>query len=986
MKKIISPKRVFIFLISMLLYTHTYAQTRTITGVVTDEADGSPIPGAAVIIKGTTMGTSTGIDGDFSLQATNGDVLTISFVGYETAEVTVVANKDVYNISLAQSTVDIGEVVLIGYGTAKKDDVTGSISVVESDEFNRGSFASPQELFTGKIAGVQITNDGGAPGAKSTIRIRGGSSLTATNDPLIVIDGVPVAQTDVAGMRNPLNTIHPSQIKSVTVLKDASATAIYGSRASNGVIIITTKGGGGDKPISLSYNGSVSLDTRYNQVDVLTGDEYRNLIGEKYGTDSDAYSLLGDANTDWQDEVFENAFSHDHSLSAYGNAANIPYRASLSYSNKEGILKTTNLERLTGAINLTPSLLDDHLKINLNLKGMTIDNRFAENAAIGAATAFDPTQPVFNDSPYGGYTTWLQNNGDPITIATSNPVARLYMREDMSDVQRSIGNLKFDYSFHGLPELKATVNLGYDYSDSDGYVLVDSTAPWAYTNRGESKIYTQSRRNQLLDAYLNYSTAVGANSNLEVTAGYSYEHFKMEEDFEVVLNYAEEDTINPANDDPTESYIISFFGRANYSLLNRYNFTFTLRQDGSSRFSPETRWGLFPSAAFAWTISREPFMDNVSTLSNLKLRLGYGVTGQQSITDNDYPYQSLYTQSFNDARYQLGDNFIYTNRPEGYDANIKWEETITYNAGLDYGLYRNRINGSIDFYHRITEDLINQIPVPAGSNLTNEIITNVGNLTNTGIEFSINAGIIARPEFSWNFGFNLTANKNEITKLTATDDPTYLGVFTGGISGGVGNDIQIHSVNHPSFSYFVYEQVYDEEGNPIEGLYVDRNEDGIITLDDRYHYKDKAPAVFMGFNSQVYYRNFDFSFAGRINLGNYNYNNIYSNRGTYNDIYNPVGFLNNVHSNIYDTRFENARYFSDYYVQNASFMRMDHISLGYTFENILDEMLRMRVFATVNNAFVITPYEGLDPEIESGIDNEVYPRPRTFMLGVSVDF
>lgn len=986
MKKLFSPKKAFVFFISMLFLTHTYAQTRTITGVVTDAADGSLMPGAAVIIKGTTMGTSTGIDGDFTLQASNGDILTVSFVGYETAEVPVVANKDVYNISLQLSTVDIGEVVLIGYGTAKKDDVTGSISVVESDEFNRGSFASPQELFTGKIAGVQITNDGGAPGAKSTIRIRGGSSLTASNDPLIVIDGVPVAQTDVAGMRNPLNTIHPSQIESITVLKDASATAIYGSRASNGVIIITTKGAGGDKPISLSYNGSVSLDTRYNQIDVLTGDEYRSLIGERFGTDSEAYSLLGDANTDWQDEVFENAFSTDHALSANGTVANIPYGASVAYSNKEGLLKTTSLERFTGSINVSPSLLDDHLKVNLNLKGMTIDNRFAENAAIGAATAFDPTQPVFNDSPYGGYTTWLQNNGDPITIATSNPVARLYMREDVSDVQRSIGNLKFDYSFHGLPELKATVNLGYDYSDSDGYVLVDSVAPWAYTNRGESKIYTQSRRNQLLDAYLNYNTEIGANSNLEVTAGYSYEHFKVEEDFEVVLNYAEEDTINPANDDPTESYIISFFGRANYSFLNRYNFTFTLRQDGSSRFSPETRWGLFPSAAFAWNISREPFMESVAELSNLKLRLGYGVTGQQNITDNDYPFQALYTQSFNDARYQLGDQFYYTNRPEGYDANIKWEETITYNAGLDYGLYRNRINGSLDFYHRITEDLINQIPVPAGSNLTNEIITNVGNLTNTGVEFSINAGIISRPDFTWNIGYNITANRNEITKLTATDDPNYPGVFTGGIAGGVGNNIQIHSVDYPSFSYYVYEQVYDENGKPIEGLYVDRNEDGIITLDDRYHFKDKAPTVFMGFNSQVYFKNFDFSFAGRINLGNYNYNNIYSNRGTFNDLYNPVGYLNNVHSNVYATGFENSRFFSDYYVHNASFMRMDHISLGYTFENILDEMLRMRIFATVNNAFIITPYEGLDPEIESGIDNEVYPRPRTFMFGVSVDF
>ncbi|MCD6202314.1 MAG: TonB-dependent receptor [Bacteroidales bacterium] len=961
-----------------------YAQEIAVKGKVTDASDGSPIPGVNVVVKGTTIGTVTDAEGNYSLSVQKGATLVFSFVGYTTQEVQV-NNQTVINVSLQFSEVTLKEVVAIGYGTVKKEDATGSVAAVTSEDFNRGAITSPQDLVSGKIAGVQITNAGGAPGTGAMIRIRGGSSLSASNDPLIVIDGVPIDNEGVSGMRNPLNTINPDDIETFTVLKDASATAIYGSRASNGVILITTKKGKKGQPFSLTYNGNVNWATRSGEISVLSADQFKNIIQSHFEANPNALNLLGTANTDWQNVIFKTAFSQDHNLSFSGGLKALPYRVSIGYTDQDGILKTSGLNRTTGALSLNPSLLNGDLNINLNVKGMYIKNRFANWGAIGSAIAFDPTQPVYDqNSPYGGYFTWTQPNGDPITIAPSNPLAQLEMTDNRSNVSRSLGNAQFDYRLPFLHELTAKLNLGYDISKSDGNNFVPENAAWSYDplNGGGNKThYTQNKKNSLLDFYFNYvKDLASVNSHLDVTAGYSWQHY-WRKGTTYSTNVAET-LINENSDYITENYLVSFFGRINYIFNERYLFTFTLRDDGSSRFAPENRWGLFPSLAFAWDMAKEPFFKS-DAMNTLKLRLGYGITGQQDI-GGDYPYLPRYTYSLDNAQYQFGNSYITTLRPEGYDENLKWEETTTYNVGLDYGFLNNRITGSLDAYYRKTSDLLNFIPVPAGTNLTNQILTNVGDLTNKGVEFAINATAISKTVMKWDIGFNASYNKNEITKLTATDDPSYLGVFTGGISGGVGNTIQIHSVGYPANAFYVYEQAYDKNGNPLEGLYVDRNNDGQITVDDRYHYKKAAPDVFMGFNSLFTYKNFDFSFAGRISLGNYVYNNMFSNHGTYSSLYNSVGYLSNVTTSLLDSKFENPKYFSDYYVENGSFLRMDHITLGYNITQI--KWAQLRVYGTVQNAFLITRYKGLDPEVINGIDNNVYPRPRTFLLGVSAKF
>ncbi len=979
--------KVFLFLVAILASTAGYAQLKTVTGKVTDAGNGELLPGVTIVVKGTTNGTITNFDGEFSLNVEEGLTLAFSFIGY-TPQETVVGSANVINIQLEQSMENLDEVIVIGYGQVKKDDATGSVAAVSSDDFNMGAITSPQELVTGKIAGVQITNGGGAPGAGSTIRIRGGSSLSASNDPLFVIDGVPVDNDGISGMRNPLNTIHPSDIETFTVLKDASATAIYGSRASNGVILITTKKGRKGTPLKISYNGYSSVSTPSGSIDVLNADQFSKLVIEEKGADSNAAALLGLANTDWQDEIFRTSISSDHNISATGNIADMPFRASIGYSDQQGILKTSGLNRLTGSFGINPSLFEDHLSINLNLKGMLIDNSFANGGAIGSAVSFDPTKPVYNPgNNYGGFYTWTQPNGDPNTLAPNNPMALLMMHKDESSVQRSLGNLQFDYKFHFLPELKATLNMGYDYSKSEGTVVDENNAPWTFSNGGGYKReYTQDKKNELLDFYLTYAKDIESiDSRVDVMGGYSWQHF-WRENYQYATNGSGSEILTPKNWDPTESFLVSYFGRLNYTFKERYLLTLTVRQDGTSRFSPDTRWGLFPSAAFAWKIKEESFLKDSKTVSDLKLRFGYCITGQQNIGSNDYPYLPRYTYGVDNARYQFGNEFYTTIRPEGYDANIKWEETTTYNVGIDYGFINNRITGTIDAYYRKTDDLINFIPVPAGTNLTNMLLTNVGDLENRGIEFSIEGRIISKTDLSWKVGFNATYNENKITKLTATDDPNYLGVFTGGISGGVGNTIQIHSVGKPASSFFVYEQVYDANQKPIEGLYVDRNNDGEITGDDRYHYKKAAPDVFMGFNSMLNYKEWDFSFGGRINLGNYAYNNVWSSGATLNNLYWSTGYMNNVPSNTLDTRFQNPEFFSDYYVKNASFLRLDNISVGRTFKNLYNEKMDIRLYGTVQNVFVVSQYKGLDPEVGNGIDNNLYPRPRVFMLGVSIDY
>ncbi len=983
--------KVVLFLFAMLAYGLSYAQVKTITGKITDAGNGEALPGVTIVVKGTTNGTITNFDGDYSINVEEGQTLAFSFIGY-TAQEMVVGASSVINIQLEQSMENIDEVVVIGYGQVKKEDATGSVSAVTSEDFNQGAITSPQELVSGKIAGVQITNSGGAPGAGSTIRIRGGSSLSASNDPLIVIDGVPMDSEGVSGMSNPLNTIHPSDIETFTVLKDASATAIYGSRASNGVILITTKKGRKGAGLKLTYNGFASYSTPTKFADVFSADEYRQLIIDQKGAGSAAANLLGDYNTDWQDAIFRSSISHDHNVSLTGNIQDMPFRASIGYSDNNGILLNSSMERWTGTVGFNPSFFDDHLTMNLNMKGMLINNNFSNQGAIGTAASFDPTQPIYDSgSSYGGFYTWTQSNGDPNTLAPNNPMALIMQHEDTSDANRLIGNAQIDYKFHFLPELKATLNLGMEYSDSQGTIVEDNDAAWTFSNGGGYyNEYTQKKKNNLLDFYLTYNKDLESiNSNLSVMGGYSWQHFWRENTtFAAAGEDGSGEILTPYNEDPTEYYLVSFFGRLNYTFADRYLLTFTVRQDGTSRFSPDTRWGIFPSAAFAWKISEEGFLKNSAVVSDLKLRLGWGVTGQQNIGSGNYPYLPRYTYSQTNAQYQFGDTYYVTIRPEGYDANIKWEETTTYNIGFDYGFMNDRLTGTIDVYKRKTDDLLNQIDVPAGTNLTNRILTNVGNLEVKGFEFSVLGRIISKQDFSWELGFNATYNTNEITKLNNVDPEldTSPGVETGGISGAVGNNIQIHTVGQPKNSFYVYEQVYDENGSPIQGVYVDRNGDGQITGEDKYHYKTPDADWFMGFNSKLYWKNWDFGFAGRISLGNYVYNNVWSANGSLNNLYWSSNYLLNVNKNTLVTNFENPEYWSDYYIKNGSFLRLDNISLGHTFTNLNNDKMSLRLYGTVQNVFVISDYEGLDPEVSGGIDNNIYPRPRIFMMGLSIDY
>ncbi len=1033
MVKHLSAKTLLLLAILFWGSLSAFAQSGQVTGTVTDAGDGTTLPGASVVVKGTVTGTVTDINGKYSISVSPNATLVFSFVGYESQEVLVQPNT-VVNIALQMQSTALSEFVVIGYGVQKKGDATGSVVAVDSKEFNKGSIVNPVELVSGKIAGVQITNGGGAPGEGSTIRIRGGSSLSASNDPLFVIDGVPVDNEGISGQRNPLNSINPADIETFTVLKDASATAIYGSRASNGVIIITTKKGKKGSALKIEYNGNFSYATPIKTIDVLGADEFRSLVTERY---PNQVGMLGTANTDWQNEIYQNAVGMDHNLSFAGAYKTLPYRVSVGYSDQDGILKTDNMKRTTINASLNPTFLDDHLKVDFNVKYANEQNQFASRDAIGASLQYDPTKPVNSSETYnpyylndvngdgsadtilmpstqfGGYYAWIQSNGtdNPVEQGSSNPVALLNMRDDNSSANRTIGNIQLDYKLHFLPELRANLNLGYDHSKSSGEVVVPDYAPWAYdplNGGGTFNYYEQEKKNELLDFYLNYVKDLASiESKIDVMAGYSWQHF-WRADSSLNGNYSRDftiDSLRPGvyqknffgeakrtynitpNYVPTESYLVSFFGRLNYTFKERYLLTFTLRNDGTSRFSPDTRWGLFPSAAFAWKILDEGFMQNVEGLSQLKLRLGWGVTGQQNINQGDYPYLPRYTRSNQYAQYQLGNLYYYTLRPAGYDYNIKWEETTTMNLGLDFGFADDKFYGSLDYYKRKTKDLINFIPVPAGTNLSNFILTNVGDLENEGFEFTLTTRPVNTKDIFWELGFNATYNKNKITKLTATDDPDYLGVETGGISGGVGNFIQMNSVGYPANSFFVYEQVYGTDGKPIQGMYVDRNGDGEITNGDRYHYKDPAADFFFGISTSVNYKNWDFSFSGRANFGNYVYNNVESENAVYERLYRPEGpYLGNITSSVSNTDFVTPEYQSDYYIQDASFFRMDNISASYLFPAIIKGKANLRLTATVNNAFVITNYAGIDPEISGGIDNRVYPRPRTYVLGINLQF
>jgi len=991
-------KMLWFFLLAVFTLP-AFAQEKSISGTVSDASTKEPLVGVTVQVAGTTNGAATDFDGKFTLKVNSGQKLVISFVGY-VSQTIAVGQQTTFKIALAPQTQGLDEVVVIGYGTVKKNDATGAVSTVSSKDFAKGGITSPQDLIVGKSAGTVITSSGGAPGSGATIRIRGGSSMSASNDPLIIIDGFPVSNSGISGLANPLTTINPNDIETFTVLKDASATAIYGSRASNGVILITTKKGSAGKPMKIEYNGTMSVNTIPAYMDVLSGDETRAMAYDlasksAVGLSMASLNRLGKENTNWQKQIYQNALAHDHNISMSGGIKTMPYRASLGYTNQNGILKTTNMERSTLAIGLDPTFLDNHLKVSVNLKGSYTKQNFGDQGAVGSAVFYDPTQPVNNgNTKFGGYYTWvnlsdvladgtMDPNGSPNPIGVSNPVAMLNQTDNKSTVQRSLGNVQFDYKFHFLPELRANLNLGYDYFTTKGHNNASSDAAFTFRNGiGRKNDYSQTGKSQLLDFYLNYVKEIKSiKSKIDATAGYSWQHFY--KDGSSFVRNGDETQISDNSTFINENYLVSFFGRLNYTLLDRYLLTVTIRDDGSSRFAEANRWGLFPAAALAWKLKDESFLKNVNAVSDLKLRLGWGITGQQDI-GNDFPYLPVYRESTATAQYQFGNTFYKTMRPNPYDANIKWEQTTTYNAGLDFGFMKNRITGSIDAYKRETKDLLNFIPIAAGSNFSNFLTTNVGNLENKGIEFSINGQIIQSKDLNWSVGFNAAYNENKITKLTKTDDPNYPGVDVGLIGGGVGNFIQNQRVGFPSNSFFVFQQVYGSNGMPIEGLYVDRTgTGGTVTSNNlnKYHYKKPAPDYTLGINSRIEYKRIDFSFSGRANIGNYVYNNVASG-ALYSTVYNQSGFFNNLPRLINNAKFTNTQYFSDFYIENASFFRMDNMSVGYNFE----KFAKARLSLTVQNAFIITKYKGLDPEVNGGIDNNFYPRPRVFVLGVNLTF
>lgn len=870
---------------------------------------------------------------------------------------------------------------------------------------NKGAVTSPQELIMGKVPGLSVSQGDGAPGAGSTIRIRGGASLNASNDPLIVIDGIPVSNDAAPGTPNALATINPNDIETFTVLKDASATAIYGSRASNGVIIIQTKKGTQDK-IKVSYSGTFTAKDPYKRIETLDAQSFREVMQAQYpeGTAQSAdiqriLNVYPNQSTDWQDAIYQTGLSTDQNIGIAGKAGFMPFRLSLGYNTEKGTLKTSKYERYTGAVNLSPKFFDNHLSVDINVKGTINKNRFADSGAVGAAAFFDPTKPIYDEeNRYNGYWNWGIVQGAQADLATQNPLSLLYDRNNHGTTKRSLGNIQLDYKIHGLEDLHANLNLGYDVAKTTGRNFVNSNSVQSsldktFTGLGQGNTWNNLRRNHLLDFYMNYAKNIESiKSNFDIMAGYSWQHFyyanhditysNPTEDLGAKEGYTyDENERHYIRDDhrriPYENYLISFFGRLNYNFMDRYLLTATLRRDGSSRFSENNRWGLFPSAALAWTISNEPFMKATeNVLSKLKLRLGYGVTGQQEI--GDYQYITSYSFSTNPNTTYLGTTLL---KPNGYSPDLKWEQTTTYNVAIDFGFLNNRINGSIEYYQKHTKDLLNTISTAAGTNFINLITANVGKMKNKGVEANVNAIAIQSKDFTWEVGYNITWNDSKITKLTTTFNPDYQGIDAG--------TNQKHQVGEMPGTFYLYQQVYDENGKPIQNAFVDRNNDGQITEADRYlTHKSPMAKVYMGFSSQFSYKKWDLGFNLRANFGNYVYNGVASGNSTSNN-YGGKGFITNLYNGFQDTGFTllntSEQMASDYFLENASFLKMDNLTLGYSFQNLFAAKLSGRISASVQNVFTISKYSGLDPEC-GAIDSNIWPRPRTYTIGLNLNF
>lgn len=966
-------------LLLLLMMPLSMLAQSSVSGTVRDNTTGQPIPGVNVIVEGATNGTATDIDGNFTLSGVNdGDRIVFSFIGFAN-QVVEYTGQSTISVILEEDATQLEEVVVIGYGTVKKKDATGSVSTVTSEQFNRGTIVTAENLLNGKVAGVTI-NTSGAPGSGSQIRIRGGSSLDASNDPLIVIDGLPITNSTNIGSTSILASLNPNDIESFTVLKDASATAIYGSRASNGVIIINTKKGG--KELKVNYNFQYGSGRLTDKINVFGADEYRQMV-ETYRPQDAA--LLGDANTDWQDAIYRRTDFVDNTLSLTGNLFNtVPVRLSLGNTYQEGLRLTNAFNRNTVSVSLNPSFFDNHLKFRVSANYTNERNRFADGVEF-QAVRFDPTQPI-NDpnSPYGGYFEYYNPNNNSLNLAPRNPVAQLMLTNDRGTNDRFYGNFETEYRMHFFPDLKAVVNLGFDEANGERFRDVPSFAASAPANNnipfGTDEYSERVLRNRLVDAYLNYNKTFG-KTNIDATGGYSYQIFQ-EQSFYTgnIFN-----PLLPANfprtQIATDNVIIGFFGRTNISFNDKYLLTLSYRRDGTSRFSEENRWGNFPAAAFAWKLNEDLFTD-LNTVSDLKLRLGYGITGQQEIFNPNFFLQQ-YNVGIGNSQYTFASTSIPVGVSTAYNPTLKWEETTTYNVGIDYGFYNDRITGAVDVFYKESKDLIVNSAFPDGSNFSNRGIQNIGDLTIKGIEASVIADVVRTEDFRWNVNFNFTRFERRIETLDQGQD-----ILLGGTGAGTGGTAQIHRVGYTPSSFYVYKQLYDTSGTPIEGAYADLNGDGIINGDDRYIYKNPDPDALFGFASTINYRNFDFSFNMRASIGNRIYNAVDAGNAQLNFLRADTA-LGNIPSSVNNTNFVNTAdvVLSDVYIENGSFLRMDNITLGYTFRNWLDNKAQVRLFTGVQNAFIITEYSGLDPEITNdGRDQTIYPRQRSFLFGANINF
>ncbi len=880
---------------------------------------------------------------------------------------------------------EIEQVVLIGYGKQKKSDLTGSITSITSKDFNGGA-TSPAQLIQGKTPGVQITTNSGAPGAGSSIRVRGTSSLNGNNSPLIVIDGVPQDFSGVNGAADPLSLINPNDIETFDILKDASSTAIYGNRATNGVILITTKKGSAAGKLKVNLSTIASVSTKMGEADVLTGDEFRNFVNT-YAANS-YKERLGTANTNWQDLIYQKAWGTDNNLAFSGGIKGLPYRLSLGYNEQNGIVKTNSFKRTSAGLNLNPKFFDNHLTVNVNLKGTFTDNRFNDGGVINNAIYFDPTQPVYSgNSNYGGYYEWLL--GSTLNAnGNSNPVSLLEAIHDVSSVWRGLGNVQLDYKFHFLPDLHLNVNAGYDYTKSTGQKKVDALLRAGFNDKGNVSQYTMEKKNKLLETYLNYVKNIEAiNTSIDLTAGYAYQDFYTSIPGALTFRGTGLNTV--ANNFETENVLLSFYGRGIFTIANKYIISASIRRDGSSRFyngTLDNAWGNFPGVSVAWKLKEESFLKNINAISNLKIRAGWGKTGQQELgignNPNNYPAFAAYNLSSAGAQYQFANNFYSMFRANIYNPNLTWETTTTKNLGLDFGFANNRISGSIDLFQKDTEDLLVDSPIAAGD-LSNHNLLNVGTMQNKGIEGSITVIPVKSENTTWELSFNATHYSPKITNLLAQANNSFF-IPVGGISGGSGNTIQAQAVGYAPNSFLVFQQVYGNDGKPLDGVYVDRNGDGLINASDQYYYKSTTPDAILGFNTKLTHKNWDFGFSARAVIGNYVYNNPASNSSLQSASTND--YLQNVYASAVDNKFSVPRYFSDLFVENASFLRLDNVNLGYNFGDFLSRGSNLRVYGMANNVFVITKYSGIDPEVFSGIDNGYYQMPRVYSLGFNFQF